>query len=150
MLSIDDFYLPHHLQLALASAHPNNPLVQHRGQPSTHDIPLAIQTLASLRDGKPTKIPQYDKGRFDGQGDRVESEIWATANTEGENKVEIIILEGWCIGFVALGMEEVKSRWEEAVEQEKKGDYRGRLAYNALENVQFVDRALKEYSALTK
>ena len=136
--------------MALASAHPNNPLVQNRGQPSTHDIPLAIQTLASVRNGNPTKIPQYDKGRFNGQGDRVSPESWDTVNAIGQDKVKVIILEGWCIGFVALGIAEIKSKWEEAVEQKKKGNYGGRLGYNTLENVQFVDQALEEYSALTK
>ena len=33
VLSIDDFYLTHADQLALAAAHPDNALVQHRGEP---------------------------------------------------------------------------------------------------------------------
>ena len=136
--------------MALASAHPNNPLVQHRGQPSTHDIPLAIQTLASIRDGRPTKIPQYDKSRFNGQGDRIESEMWDTVNTKDEDKVKVIILEGWCIGFSALGRVEVKSRWEQAGEEKQQDKYGGRLGYSGLENLQFVDQALERYSVLTE
>lgn len=33
VVSIDDFYLTHADQLALAAAHPDNALVQHRGEP---------------------------------------------------------------------------------------------------------------------
>lgn len=33
VLSIDDFYLTHAEQVALAQSHPNNKLVQHRGEP---------------------------------------------------------------------------------------------------------------------
>lgn len=34
-LSLDDIYLTHADQHALAQSHPSNPLLQHRGQPST-------------------------------------------------------------------------------------------------------------------
>lgn len=37
--SIDDFYLTREDQVALARAHPDNALVQHRGQPSTRRGP---------------------------------------------------------------------------------------------------------------
>lgn len=33
VLSIDDLYLKHEDQIALAATHPDNPLVQHRGEP---------------------------------------------------------------------------------------------------------------------
>lgn len=33
VVSIDDFYLTHADQLAMAAAHPDNALVQHRGEP---------------------------------------------------------------------------------------------------------------------
>lgn len=35
VVSIDDFYLRHEDQLALAAAHPDNALVQYRGEPGT-------------------------------------------------------------------------------------------------------------------
>lgn len=48
--SIDDFYLTHDDQTALAAQHPDNALVQHRGEPGTAPIALepwrrAKQTL---------------------------------------------------------------------------------------------------------
>jgi pantothenate kinase-related protein Tda10 len=46
VLSIDDLYLPHSAQKKLAESQPDNPLIQHRGQPSTHDISLGKQIFS--------------------------------------------------------------------------------------------------------
>ncbi|MCJ1240443.1 hypothetical protein MMC14_008446 [Varicellaria rhodocarpa] len=75
--------------------------------------------------------------------------MWDTVNTKDEDKVKVIILEGWCIGFSALGRVEVKSRWEQAGEEKQQDKYGGRLGYSGLENLQFVDQALERYSVLT-
>lgn len=48
-ISIDDFYLTHEAQLALAAANPGNPYLEHRGYPGTHDIDLGVVTLTALR-----------------------------------------------------------------------------------------------------
>ena len=76
--------------------------------------------------------------------------MWDTVNTKDEDKVKVIILEGWCIGFSALGRAEVKKRWEQAEDLKQQGKYGGRLGYSELENVQFVDQALEGYSVLTE
>ena len=102
MLSIDDFYLPRDHQARLAFSHPSNPLIQHRGQPSTHDLPLALSVLSNLLQGMETKIPSYDKSAFSGRGDRAPLERWDTVNGVGEEKKKVVILEGWCIGFRAV------------------------------------------------
>lgn len=41
--SIDDFYLKHSDQSALAAQHPDNALVQHRGEPGTTDPAICWQ-----------------------------------------------------------------------------------------------------------
>lgn len=42
VLSLDDLYLKHEDQVALANSHPDNPLIQHRGEPGTSPhVPLA-------------------------------------------------------------------------------------------------------------
>jgi D-glycerate 3-kinase len=82
VFSLDDFYLTHEDQLSIAAAHRLNPLIQHRGQPSTHDIPLARSVFSSLKAGKLTSIPHYNKAAFSGQGDRVPSAEWPTVNTD--------------------------------------------------------------------
>lgn len=150
VFSIDDLYLPHNLQQKLAATHPSNPLIQHRGQPSTHDVALGRSVFSTLRNGQPTKIPSYDKSAFKGQGDRVSEKEWEYLNLQGEERVRVVILEGWCVGFRPLSREEIKSKWEDAVRAKEQGDYKGRLGYNRLEDVEFINKALKEYDELTE
>ncbi|PBP28866.1 hypothetical protein BUE80_DR000137 [Diplocarpon rosae] len=95
--SIDDFYLSHSDQLALAARHADNPLVQHRGEPGTHDMELARELFGALKEGRECAIPEYDKSRYNGQGDRVPRERWRVVNRPGETKIQVVIFEGWCI-----------------------------------------------------
>ncbi|KAJ5929576.1 hypothetical protein N7454_006526 [Penicillium verhagenii] len=148
-LSLDDLYLTHADQVALAEANPNNPLLQHRGQPSTHDLALGEKVFASLAAEQPTAIPQYDKSAFSGQGDRVPESQWEIVNKEGQEKVKIIIFEGWCVGFRPWDDETLRAKWETAVQQKETGNYQGRLGHVKLEDVQAVNNALKRYDALT-
>ncbi|KAJ4294771.1 hypothetical protein N0V88_005005 [Collariella sp. IMI 366227] len=79
VMSIDDFYLTHADQLALAASHPDNALVQYRGEPGLSPTPIPI--------------PQYTKSAFSGS---------ATAlplNLANPPPPSILLLEGWCIGF---------------------------------------------------
>ncbi|MCJ1466714.1 hypothetical protein MMC07_005334 [Pseudocyphellaria aurata] len=149
VLSIDDFYLTHELQAKLAASNSDNPLIQQRGQPSTHDLDLALGFFASLRDGREVQIPSYDKSAFDGQGERIPQNKWKVVNGMGEEKVRVIILEGWCIGFRALQDQELRKKWEEASIQSKSGSYQGRLGWNRFQDVQFINEALRGYDALT-
>ncbi|KAL8788669.1 MAG: hypothetical protein Q9213_001597 [Squamulea squamosa] len=150
VLSLDDFYLTHNDQVQLAAAHPDNSLLQHRGQPSTHDLPLALSILASLRAGQETNIPSYDKSAFSGQGDRKPWGQWTQVNKAGHQPVKLVILEGWCLGFRALNDGQVTARWTDAVKQCTQGNnYQGRLGHNRLEDVLFINEALKGYDALT-
>ncbi|TFB03677.1 putative kinase [Trichoderma ghanense] len=107
--SIDDFYLTHEEQVKLARENPDNALWQVRGEPGTHDITLLKSVLSSLLSHAPTSIPQYDKALFAGQGDRLPPHLWKPINTNLSNPststskpLQVIILEGWCIGFRPL------------------------------------------------
>lgn len=150
-LSLDDIYLTHADQVALANAHPENPLVQHRGQPSTHDLSLGQKVFDSLRNNQPTAIPQYDKSAFSGQGDRVPEAQWHVVNNEGDEKIKAVIFEGWCVGFRPLDDDVLKAKWEDAVRQkeDKASHYDGRLGHVKLEDVRAINDALKEYDGLT-
>lgn len=64
--------------------------------------------------------------------------------------IRVVILEGWCVGFQALDTPRLQGKWEEAVAQREYGPYRGRLGWNRLEDVEFVNEALKGYDAITK
>lgn len=152
-LSLDDIYLTHADQQALAARHPDNPLVQHRGQPSTHDLTLGRAVFASLRANQPTAIPQYDKSAFQGQGDRVLPESrWETVNRDGEEKIRVVIFEGWCVGFRALDEDTLRARWQDAVrrKEDPASGYDGRLGYVRFEDVKTVNDALREYDVLTE
>ncbi|KAI9848869.1 MAG: hypothetical protein M1837_006385 [Sclerophora amabilis] len=146
VLSVDDLYLPHSTLRRLSSSHPENPLLRHRGVPSTHDVPLAASVFSALRARLPTSVPSYDKSAYSGQGDRMDPETWERVNEPGEAPVEVVIFEGWCVGFRALEEEELTWRWEEARTRQ---DETSQLAKCALENVRFVNEALRTYDELT-
>ncbi|KAL8855061.1 MAG: hypothetical protein Q9221_000258 [Calogaya cf. arnoldii] len=150
VLSIDDFYLTHEDQVQLAANHPDNPLIQHRGQPSTHDLSLALSVVASLRTGQETSIPSYEKSAFDGKGDRKPQTQWTNVNKIGQQPVKLVVLEGWCVAFRALDEAQLTALWTDAVKQSTQGNsYRGRLGHNRLEDLHFINEALKGYDPLT-
>ncbi|KAF7591073.1 hypothetical protein BBP40_001972 [Aspergillus hancockii] len=148
-LSLDDLYLTREGQVALAQSHPSNPLLQHRGQPATHDLPLAKEVFESLRAGQRTAIPQYDKSAFAGQGDRVDPSRWEVVNGEGQEKIKVIIFEGWSVGFRAWDDEVLREKWEAAVRRKEEGGYDGQLGYVAFEDVKTVNDALRGYDLIT-
>ncbi|KAL8337964.1 hypothetical protein RB598_006717 [Gaeumannomyces tritici] len=141
VVSIDDFYLTHSAQLALAEAHPDNSLVQYRGEPGTHDIDLLSTFFAAIREGRPTKVPAYDKAAFNGLGDRVPESQWQTVNdsASGDPPVQVVIVEGWCVGFRALPDAEVEARW-------RAGGART-LHLHRLEHLRLVNDCLRRYDA---
>jgi D-glycerate 3-kinase len=97
------------------------------------------------------KVPSYDKSAFSGAGDRRPESEWETLNASGKSPVEVIIFEGWCVGFRALPDEVVEEKWRLAkAEYESNGDaYKGQLGKLELEDIIFVNTKLKEYDALT-
>jgi D-glycerate 3-kinase len=135
--SIDDIYLPHDELLALGQSNPDNKLLQHRGEPGTHDVALGIETLESLLAGKVTPIPSYDKSKFDGHGDRVPSSEWRIA----QPPFDVILFEGWCVGFQAISPAAV-------ADKRVSSTHPGTLSHHKLEHLQFVNKKLEEYARL--
>lgn len=70
---------------------------------------LARRFFAALCAGEPTKVPQYDKSQFGGEGDRVPEDAWETVNDA--RPVQVVIFEGWCVGFRSLSAAEVEEKW---------------------------------------
>ena len=96
-VSIDDFYLTHAEQRALAAAHPGNPCLEPRGYPGTHDLALGEATLAALVDTAPSEVavPLYDKSAHGGRGDRAPRSRWRSVSTP----LDAVLLEGWMLAF---------------------------------------------------
>ncbi|KAI0941674.1 hypothetical protein AcW1_003498 [Taiwanofungus camphoratus] len=118
VLSIDDLYLPHDGLVALATAHPQNLLLRGRGQPGTHDVLLGTDILKRLKQINDIEVhgvaqvrtPRFDKSLFDGEGDRVEEGALV------RSPVDVVILEGWCVGFYPTLLEEIDRRWQQPVQ----------------------------------
>jgi D-glycerate 3-kinase len=85
VLSIDDFYLRKDQRLQLARE--VHPLLATRGPPGTHDLGLALETIGSLRDGRPTRLPRFDKLA----DDREPAARWPAI----EQRCDFVLLEGW-------------------------------------------------------
>lgn len=88
-LSIDDHYITHQ---ELEELRRLDSRFIRRGV--THDIALAIQNLTDLRtmaDGAEVKVPVYDKGAYEGDGDRAG---WKAIT----QKPDFIFYDGWMLG----------------------------------------------------
>ncbi|CAG9998000.1 unnamed protein product [Clonostachys byssicola] len=138
--SIDDFYLKHEDLVALGRQNPDNALVQHRGEPGTHDMPLAKSVFTALMEGKPTKIPVYDKSAFAGHGDRAPESQWRSVNQPGQPLTKAIILEGWSVGFRSLTPDQVEAKWKAPSRT---------LQKHKLEHLLFINERLRQYDVLT-
>ena len=120
-LSLDDFYLSRAERQALARA--IHPLLLTRGVPGTHDMALLRATLEQLLDpqpGVPVAIPRFDKA----VDDRCHWSDWDGINTP----VQIILLEGWCLGALPQSADGLS------------------LPINALEQLEDPDGRWREYS----
>ncbi|KAF2489553.1 putative Uridine/cytidine kinase [Lophium mytilinum] len=152
VLSLDDFYLPHAALTALAES-TSNPLLQHRGQPPTHDLALGASVFEALKSRAPVALPQYDKSAYAGQGDRADPTTWERVN-EGEEKIEVVVFEGWSVGFRSLEEKEVEAKWVAARqaedEAERKGEEgEGQLGKHKLWDLLEVNEALVGYDVFT-
>ncbi|XP_062206526.1 D-glycerate 3-kinase, chloroplastic-like isoform X2 [Phragmites australis] len=108
-LSIDDFYLTAKEQNELRDRNPGNALLEFRGNAGSHDLQFSVETLKSLikltkKDMK-MKVPRYDKSAFGGRGDRADPSVWP----EVEGPLEVVLFEGWMLGFKPLPNEVVKA-----------------------------------------
>ncbi|EEH04523.1 conserved hypothetical protein [Histoplasma capsulatum G186AR] len=88
-----------------------------------------------------------------GQGDRLPESEWEVVNdvSAGQERVKVVIFEGWCVGFRALPEAELRRVWEDAVQlcvRDPVG-YKGRLGYVKFEDVKMINDALRAYDAFT-
>ncbi|KAG1794389.1 P-loop containing nucleoside triphosphate hydrolase protein [Suillus plorans] len=143
VLSIDDLYLPHSGLQSLAESNPHNILFQGRGQPGTHDVPLGTSVFRNLKKinevhAGTVDIPIFDKSLFNGQGDRI---------SDGETvkgPVDVVVLEGWCVGFFPTSKELVEERLKEPVPT-LEPDMFDMKAFVSVDHVLAVNEQLKRY-----
>jgi D-glycerate 3-kinase len=92
--SLDDVYWSKDERADLADL--IHPLFVTRGPPGTHDLDLAIGTIAALKAAKAesaTGLPRFDKLR-DEPAEKAEWPVF-------RGKPEAILIDGWCIGALA-------------------------------------------------
>ncbi|PPQ64947.1 hypothetical protein CVT26_015667 [Gymnopilus dilepis] len=148
VLSIDDLYLPHEGLVSLATSHSGNILWKGRGQPGTHDVDLGVQILSALKHGdSPVELPRFDKSAFGGEGDRLPMD-GSGPTIKQPPPVDVVIFEGWCVGFNPISDEELLSRWNGEWKDEKqklglKSDQMGRL-----DDIKAINEKLKDYLRL--
>ncbi len=129
VLSIDDFYLTRAERQQLSRA--VHPLLRTRGVPGTHDTHLLARTLDRLRalgTDDTLALPRFDKSI----DDRMPEADWPRIR----GPVDLVILEGWCVGSLAGDPSELEVpvnelernedtdlSWRRWVEQRLRDDY---------------------------
>jgi D-glycerate 3-kinase len=129
-LSLDDFYLTAAERTALAQS--VHPLLLTRGVPGTHDMALLRHTLKQLLDTQrpePVAIPRFNKA----EDDRHQRANW----DDIAEPVQIILLEGWCLGALPQSSEALSQPLNQ-LERNEDPDARWRQYSNAVLESQFL------------
>jgi D-glycerate 3-kinase len=126
VLSLDDFYLTRDARERLARE--VHPLLITRGPPGTHDVAMAGAAIDQLRAKGRVVLPLFDKAT----DNRKPRATWPMLAAP----VDVIILEGWCVGAVAQGqaalvepvndlerLEDPDGRWRAYVNNALDGPY---------------------------
>ncbi|KDN62538.1 hypothetical protein CSUB01_02255 [Colletotrichum sublineola] len=139
--------------VALRESNPCNGLFRTRGQPGTHDEALARHFFDDVFNTSPAegtiKWPAFDKSLFGGEGGRVPIDKWETVPRSPP--LEVLIFEGWCLGFQPLSDAEVEQKWLKAKEQASTNNSENpqfstmTLASHALEHLLVVNKNLQRY-----
>jgi D-glycerate 3-kinase len=87
-LSLDDLYLTRAERLELAEH--EHPLFATRGVPGTHDVALGEAILDDLLAGRTAALPRFHKA----------SDDRAPVRRLVEPPIDVVLLEGWCLGAV--------------------------------------------------
>ncbi|KAJ5115256.1 hypothetical protein NUU61_001015 [Penicillium alfredii] len=147
-ISLDDLYLDHDDLLQLRLSNPSNKLLQTRGQPGTHDIALAVDFFESLKhQSGDIRIPSFEKSKFNGEGGRAPQESWR--HLPAGTRVDVVIFEGWCVGFQPLGDNMVRQRWDESSLKQPATEFPTEtLREHAVEHLWGVNANLRRYCEL--
>ena len=163
-ISLDDLYKTHREREELREKYPSNRLLKVRGQPGTHDLQLArsfFDQFSACSDSdlsETISVPAFDKSLFWGDGDRLPEHMWR--RIKKQPPIQVLLFEGWCLGFRPLTGHGLRRRWDEARECRAESDTNGRyvdassiesrfltttLANHTLEDLEFVNECLHGY-----
>lgn len=106
ILSLDDFYLTRSEREKLAMD--VHPLFKTRGVPGTHDLHSLVEAIKTIQEGGSVQIPMFDKARDDRQPE----------TREVKPPIDILIVEGWCLGAIPQTTEELNPAINTLEEQE--------------------------------
>lgn len=142
--SIDDFYLTHEEQKALATKYPGCSLITSgRGLPGTHSLALLQEVVSKVqKKAKGYKIPRYDKSRFQGEGDRYDESQW----TSVDQPVDVLIFEGWFVGFKSIP--DLATAWERGIETSENDRIKQMMTGIDFSQVQLINELLRKYEKL--
>ncbi|KAH7125223.1 P-loop containing nucleoside triphosphate hydrolase protein [Dendryphion nanum] len=147
-VSLDDFYQTHDGLISRREKDLSNKLYRTRGQPGTHDEQVAkefLEAVASWDGSGELKIPSFDKSQFQGEGDRAPESEWPRV----EGKVDVVVFEGWCVGFRSLLPETVGAKHRAArtaTETSNDGESITTLADHELSHLYEVNTSLQRYN----
>jgi D-glycerate 3-kinase len=91
------------------------------------------------------EIPRFDKSLYDGEGDRLPLDGTGIIIKQPPT-VDVVILEGWFIGFHPIPIEDLQSRWENIWKAERQK--LGLPETVELADIKAVNDKLHEYLAL--
>ncbi|OKL59643.1 hypothetical protein UA08_05311 [Talaromyces atroroseus] len=141
-VSLDDFYLDHDGLARVREENPSNKLLRVRGQPGTHDTALVMEFLRSLvttaASPQEVLIPEFDKSKFNGEGDRVPRDHWKKVTVSTTSTIDVVVLEGWCFGFQPLSESAIEEKWKEAKN--------GQTSLNDGNDAEFPTRTLQNHA----
>ncbi|MDX1678774.1 kinase [Arsukibacterium sp.] len=103
-VSLDDYYLSSAQRQQLAKQ--VHPLLRQRGVPGSHNIAQAITDAQAVLAGQPVVLPQFDKAQDE------------PSATLASQQLDILIVEGWCLGIAAQPEAELATPVNELEENE--------------------------------
>ena len=122
VVSLDDLYLTQDQRRALGRT--VHPLLATRGVPGTHDPGLGLALIDVLTDpsGAEVSLPRFDKAK----DDRAPGAAWPRVRAP----VDIVLLEGWCVGAVPQAEDDLAEPVN-ALERDEDADGTWRAYVNA-------------------
>jgi D-glycerate 3-kinase len=97
-----------------------------------------------MDDSEDTLIPSFDKSLFNGEGDRVPRESWRCVPAGAS--VDVVVFEGWCIGFQALEDDVIRDIWNKTLQTQMMAKYPTQtLKDHAIEDLLEVNSNLRRY-----